>query len=43
MGDGVNTTLAQIIIAEGGLSNDQTREFIANMINEHLYQVDVFE
>ena len=43
MGDGVNTTLAQIISAEGGLSNEQTREFITNMINEHLYQVDVFE
>lgn len=43
MGDGVNTTLAQIITAEGGLSNDQTRELITNMINEHLYQVDVFE
>jgi sulfite reductase alpha subunit-like flavoprotein len=43
MGDGVNMTLAQIITQEGGLSNDQTREYIANMINEHLYQVDVFD
>jgi NADPH-ferrihemoprotein reductase len=43
MGDGVNMTIAQIITQEGGLSNDQTREYIANMINEHLYQVDVFD